>query len=307
MTTERLNGTELQRSAPAERDVRLDPAQQLHVLATLSSELDLATLVGLIPEALKDIARVDGVRYRSPDGEDIRAGRRARHSVEYRLLPTTDDSLGLVTLHRGTAFREAELARIEAALPLLMLGLRNALAYRAAIASALTDPLTGIGNRAAMQSAGRTQIELALRHGLPMSLLLIDIDHFKRINDTYGHAKGDVVLQLLARTIARTVRRSDQAFRYGGEEFVVLLGHTDLAGAEVMAERIRILVAGSRELHRELSEGVTVSVGVGTLREQDTLESLCERADRALYLAKRSGRNRVVSAAAELAPAGADA
>ena len=307
MTTERLNGTELQRSAPAERDVRLDPAQQLHVLATLSSELDLATLVGLIPEALKDIARVDGVRYRSPDGEDIRAGRRARHSVEYRLLPTTDDSLGLVTLHRGTVFREAELARIEAALPLLMLGLRNALAYRAAIASALTDPLTGIGNRAAMQSAGRTQIELALRHGLPMSLLLIDIDHFKRINDTYGHAKGDVVLQLLARTIARTVRRSDQAFRYGGEEFVVLLGHTDLAGAEVMAERIRILVAGSRELHRELSEGVTVSVGVGTLREQDTLETLCERADRALYLAKRSGRNRVVSAAAELAPAGADA
>ena len=307
MTTERLNGTELQRSAPAERDVRLDPAQQLHVLATLSSELDLATLVGLIPEALKDIARVDGVRYRSPDGEDIRAGRRARHSVEYRLLPTTDDSLGLVTLHRGTVFREAELARIEAALPLLMLGLRNALAYRAAIASALTDPLTGIGNRAAMQSAGRTQIELALRHGLPMSLLLIDIDHFKRINDTYGHAKGDVVLQLLARTIARTVRRSDQAFRYGGEEFVVLLGHTDLAGAEVMAERIRILVAGSRELHRELSEGVTVSVGVGTLREQDTLESLCERADRALYLAKRSGRNRVVSAAAELAQARADA
>jgi diguanylate cyclase (GGDEF)-like protein len=307
MTTERLNGTELQRSAPVERDVRLDPAQQLHVLATLSSELDLATLVGLIPEALKDIARVDGVRYRSPDGEDIRAGRRARHSIEYRLLPTTDDSLGLVTLHRGTVFREAELARIEAALPLLMLGLRNALAYRAAIASALTDPLTGIGNRAAMQSAGRTQIELALRHGLPMSLLLIDIDHFKRINDTYGHAKGDVVLQLLARTIARTVRRSDQAFRYGGEEFVVLLGHTDLAGAEVMAERIRILVAGSRELHRELSEGVTVSVGVGTLREQDTLETLCERADRALYLAKRSGRNRVVSAAAELAPAGADA
>ena len=129
---------------------------------------------------------MDGVRYRSPDGRDIRAGRRARHSIEYRLLPTPDDSLGLVTLYRGTVFREAELARVEAALPLLMLGLRNALAYRAAVASALTDTLTGIGNRAAMQSAGRTQIELALRHGLPMSLLLIDIDHFKRINDTYG-------------------------------------------------------------------------------------------------------------------------
>jgi diguanylate cyclase (GGDEF)-like protein len=300
MTTERMNGTDAQRSAPPALAATLDQGQQLRLLATLSAQLDLGSLIAALPVAFAEIVRVDGVRYRSPDGEDIRVGRRARHSIEYRLLPSPDDSLGIVTFHRGSVFKEAELARVEAAMPLLMLSLRNALAYRAALASALTDPLTGIGNRAAMQSSGWSQIELAHRHELPLSLLLIDIDHFKRINDTYGHAKGDAVLKLLARTVARATRRSDHVFRYGGEEFVVLLGHTDLAGAEIMAERIRILVAGSRDLHREIEEGVTVSVGVGTLRAQDTLETLCERADRALYLAKRGGRNRVVAPVEEL-------
>ena len=290
MTTERSTGTEqAARSIPS-----LDAAQQLRVLSALATHIELPALVGAIPEALADIARVDGARYRPPDSaEDVRAGRRTRHSIEYRLLPGPDEPLGLLTLYRSAAFKEPELERIEAALPLLMLSLRNALAYRSAVASALTDPLTAIGNRAALASSGRAQVELAHRHSLPMSLLLVDIDYFKRINDSYGHARGDAVLRSLARTLARTIRRSDHVFRYGGEEFVVMLAHTDVGGAQTMAERIRILVAANRELNREIPEGVTVSIGVGTLRADDTLESLCERADSALYRAKRAGRNRV--------------
>ena len=292
MTTERSSGSEL--AAPSIPG--LDAAQQLRVLSCLAAHIELPALVGAIPEALADIVRVDGARYRPPAGaEDIRTGRRTRHSIEYRLLPSPDEPLGLLTLYRSTAFKEQELARVEAALPLLMLSLRNALAYRTAIASALTDPLTSIGNRAALASNGRAQVELAHRHSLPMSLLLVDIDFFKRINDSYGHARGDAVLRSLARTIARTIRRSDHVFRYGGEEFVVMLAHTDAGGAHTMAERIRILVAANRELTREIPEGVTVSIGVGTLRADDTLESLCERADSALYRAKRAGRNRVAA------------
>ena len=292
MTTERSSGSKL-----VERSISsLDAAQQLRVLSTLAAHIELPALVGAIPEALADIVRVDGARYRPPTHtEDIRTGRRTRHSIEYRLLPAPEEPLGLLTLYRSTAFKEQELARVEAALPLLMLSLRNALAYRTAVASALTDPLTSIGNRAALASSGRAQVELAHRHSLPMSLLLVDIDFFKRINDNYGHARGDAVLRSLARTIARTIRRSDHAFRYGGEEFVVMLAHTDIGGAHTMAERIRILVAANRELNREIPEGVTVSIGVGTLRANDTLESLCERADSALYRAKRAGRNRVAA------------
>lgn len=285
-------------AATIERGAPLEPGQQLRVLATLTAQLELQALVAAIPDALRDIAKVDGVRYRSPSGDDTKAGRRARHSIEYRLLPAPDEPLGLLTFYRGTPFRELELARLEAALPLFMHSLRNALAYRDAVTSASLDPLTGVGNRAAMDSHGNRQVDLAHRHSMPLSLLMIDIDYFKRINDSYGHAKGDAVLQLLGKVLARAIRRSDEVFRYGGEEFVVVLGHTDAAGAQAIAERVRILVAANRDLAREVPQGVTVSIGVSTLGACETFEMLCERADNALYDAKRNGRNRVVSSRA---------
>ncbi len=130
-------------------------------------------------------------------------------------------------------------------------------------------------------------------------MLVIDIDHFKQVNDTYGHRFGDDVLRAVAHAVGDTIRRSDVLYRYGGEEFVVLASHTTLTGARQLAERIRGNVAGIATVGgRELR--VTVSVGAAQLRAGESAEALFVRADQALYRAKESGRNRVETAELEI-------
>jgi diguanylate cyclase (GGDEF)-like protein len=157
---------------------------------------------------------------------------------------------------------------------------------------ATTDSLTGILNRRAIMDALTRESSRAGRYGLPLSVLMTDIDHFKDVNDTYGHAAGDDVLMGVARKLAATVRDSDFAGRFGGEEFLIVLPHQDAHGAVLAAERIRTgiekTVMGAETLK------VTVSIGVGTLAEGKTEEMLA-RADKALYEAKRSGRNRTMA------------
>ena len=158
---------------------------------------------------------------------------------------------------------------------------------------ALTDPLTGLCNRRAMdQRFG----ELWSDPGdAPLAVLLLDIDFFKRINDTFGHADGDCVIRRVAATLCRCIRAGDSAFRYGGEEFLVLLPDTTLEGAISVAESIRGRI---ESLHLSFSPDwqvpLTVSLGVAARKRQDDPLSLFERADRALYQAKQHGRNRVV-------------
>jgi diguanylate cyclase (GGDEF)-like protein len=170
--------------------------------------------------------------------------------------------------------------------------LHNALQHRAAMRHATRDALTGAGNRMAMELAAEHEIALARRHRMPASLLVIDLDHFKRVNDSLGHAAGDRALIDTAELLRSTCRDSDSLFRFGGEEFVLLLSQTDEEGAAAIAERIREVVAehwaGSMEL--------TLSIGVATLEAGETLSSWFERADRALYVGKQGGRNRVVTA-----------
>ena len=286
-----MTGSELHRVDAAP----LAPPEQLRLLTQLAAVLDLEQLIESLPAILRGIAPVDGVQYTGVSKRhQFRSGHRARNSVEYRLIPDDQQNLGTLTMYRGARFKEGELARFEAVLPFLMLALRNALAHREAVESALTDPLTGVGNRAALESSARQQLDLAHRHKMDFSLLMIDIDHFKRVNDTLGHAAGDAVLRKLAHIIAQAIRRSDVVFRYGGEEFVVLLAHTDVEGAHILAERVRILVAASKELRKDACPGITVSIGIGTLRANDDVAALCHRADSAMYQAKRAGRNRVV-------------
>ncbi|MCK7583679.1 MAG: GGDEF domain-containing protein [Chromatiales bacterium] len=135
---------------------------------------------------------------------------------------------------------------------------------------------------------------MSQRHGLPLSVLLLDIDKFKRINDSYGHAVGDIVLRTLATTIGDCVRTTDVPARFGGEEFVVILPGTDIAGAELLANRIRAAVDALR-CDVQGAAGMlqfTVSIGVATLAGE-TGQRLVERADEAMYAAKRAGGNRV--------------
>jgi len=162
---------------------------------------------------------------------------------------------------------------------------------------AITDVLTGIPNRLRFDSVVRSTVADAARTTKPMCLIMLDIDHFKKFNDTYGHQMGDQVLRLVARTIVECVRPDDTAARYGGEEFAIVLPGTDLDAAFKIAERVRTAVASksiTRRNQNEVLGSITLSLGIARFRAGENIEALIERADEALYLAKRSGRNRVM-------------
>ncbi|MFA9462133.1 GGDEF domain-containing protein [Thiohalorhabdus sp. Cl-TMA] len=162
---------------------------------------------------------------------------------------------------------------------------------------ATRDPLTGMFNRRALFQQARAELARARRHDRPVSMLLLDIDRFKRINDQQGHPVGDAVLRHLAGILQRETRTEDLLGRYGGEEFMVLATDSDAAGAAALAERIRAAVARDPAPAPEGPLTYTVSIGVGTGLAGDSLEDLLKRADEALLEAKECGRDRVVSQA----------
>jgi len=156
------------------------------------------------------------------------------------------------------------------------------------------DPLTDLPNRRFFFEHANLIFEEAKRYKKPLSLLVMDIDHFKKINDTYGHDVGDVVLKTFAGVLRGIVRQSDICARFGGEEFVVLLPNTDLEGAKVLAERIRTAVAKNPVEHGSIVIVFTVSVGISQYRKSmQNIDELIKEADIALYRAKEGGRNRV--------------
>lgn len=170
-------------------------------------------------------------------------------------------------------------------------------AQNALEALAACDGLTGLANRRTFDAALTSEARRAARTGIPLSLLMMDIDHFKMFNDSYGHQHGDECLKRVADAIADVARRSgDVVARYGGEEFAVILPNTGVEAAEVIAERIRGAVESLRIAHRSSASGavVTMSIGGATTVTQDIdVTSLVSAADQALYRAKRGGRNRI--------------
>ena len=161
---------------------------------------------------------------------------------------------------------------------------------------ATTDALTGIANRGQLMSTGEQEHARAQRYHQPLCVLMLDLDHFKSVNDRWGHATGDRVIRETAQLLRSMARSQDLAGRLGGEEFALLLPATPLAGARIIAERLRLAVQDNEAVRSDEGEPVrfTVSVGVAALAPQDTaFETLLQRADRALYQAKDGGRNRV--------------
>ncbi|OYQ36268.1 hypothetical protein CHU95_05660 [Niveispirillum lacus] len=160
---------------------------------------------------------------------------------------------------------------------------------------ATRDPLTGIHNRRAFMERLDQEWSAALRHGQPFCVLMLDLDHFKEVNDTYGHLVGDTVLREVAERAQSALRDTDMLARYGGEEFVVLTSHTDAAQAQVAAERIRIAVSQTPVMLDGVVIQVTVSIGVSQAApHRETQTALFNRTDNAMYAAKAAGRNRVV-------------
>lgn len=162
----------------------------------------------------------------------------------------------------------------------------------------LTDPLTTLANRKFFDENLATAVHEAKSRREPLSLMMTDVDHFKKFNDSYGHLTGDQVLRLVAMSVKQNVKGQDTAARYGGEEFAIVLPNTMLRSAITVADHIRRAVMTKELMKRSTGEHlgrVTISIGVATLQVNDTAQALIERADSCLYAAKRNGRNRVIS------------
>jgi diguanylate cyclase (GGDEF)-like protein len=159
------------------------------------------------------------------------------------------------------------------------------------------DPLTGLHNRRHLDARLKAEFAFATRHQTPLSVLLIDIDHFKKINDTYGHAGGDAALRVLAEWMQKTVRAEDIVARYGGEEFAVVARGIEAPGAMLLADRVRMTAERLQVPHEGQIIAFTISVGVATMTRERVLPgvpALLKAADDALYRAKAEGRNRCI-------------
>jgi len=163
---------------------------------------------------------------------------------------------------------------------------------------AITDPVTGIANRKHFQDMLHKSVEAANAAKAPLALIVIDIDHFKRFNDLYGHLTGDQVLRLVSMTMREQVKSKATLARFGGEEFGIIMPETPLADARAIAEEIRQSVLNRELVKRSTGESlgkITVSVGVSAFRHGETGTALLDRADQCMYVAKRTGRNRTVT------------
>ena len=272
----------------------LDANAQLRLTSLLQTTIELEPLFELFFGQIQHALKLGSCQFQNDvKNIQIKLGTASTHSCDYS-LNIQQQYLGNISFSRKQRFSNDELAQLEAMLGTLVYPLRNALNYRDALNQALSDPLTGLGNRGALENALEHQWQMAQRYDQDLGVLMVDIDFFKRINDTYGHDTGDYVIKQVAESINATTRQTDMAFRYGGEEFLVLLNKTTPIGSTVIAERIRENIAS---LQLKDSKGhaiqVTVSIGGSHLHPGIDKHRLIKEADDALYRAKEGGRNRV--------------
>ena len=273
-------------------NLNIDQQFFLELSNKMHSTLDINKIIILFDLEITPILNLDNVVYRTPDNTEA-VDAKGRHLVSYQLV-LHEKNLGEITLIRRTRFSNKEQSFIEKSLVAVLSPLSNALEYQTAINAAQQDPLTGVYNRFAMESNFSREIELAKRNQTPLSMIVLDVDFFKQVNDTHGHAIGDCVLKHLTACVKECARTSDMLFRYGGEEFILLLNNTDSTGTKQLAERIRQTVADTPCICKGQSISITVSMGISGFTENDTHGSFFERADKALYEAKATGRNKVI-------------
>ncbi len=259
----------------------------------LQQTLDLNAMLKLFCEKAAELVPAASVAYRNDAYRIFEYfGEQQSFKCQYS-LEIENQSLGLVECTAKRNFTEKELLRLEHLLSVLVFPLRNALMYREAVQSAEKDPLTQLGNRASYNKVIETEISRSNRHNADLCLMIVDIDHFKKINDTYGHLAGDQILQQFSDLLKNTLRQEDAIFRIGGEEFVVVLGSTNLPNARLAAERLRMEIEKSVFKAMDLTIPVSASIGVTLWQNGENENTLFHRADQALYAAKSTGRNRV--------------
>lgn len=266
----------------------------LHLTQELSRHLDLYQLLDMSLQHTKEMLDVCGIAFKPTDRtHQFHLANVGCESI-YHLpceIHNDDYTVGSLMFYSHEPISDLKANLLEVVARVLITPITNAITYMQALALAKTDALTQLGNRRHLDESLRKIVAQSCRHNLITSLMIIDIDHFKKINDNYGHQVGDQVIQSIADSIRDVARETDLSFRMGGEEFVVVMQNTNLDGAEKLAERLRESI--SRKNHHQLIEQITVSIGVAQLDYAEDNALLIARADQALYKAKSNGRNMV--------------
>ena len=287
------NSEKLTTLAQAHKNWNETPDVLTRLTRRLSMTLTLEKQLGMLAEELASIIDFDCMTYRHQIASRdfvYATGIGGPHRCDYR-LNLEGQFYGSLTFSRRKRFSEEELQGIELILSAAICPIRNACQYILVEQAALTDALTGVGNKRAMNDALERTISLGNRHGQQHSLILCDLDHFKAINDEHGHVVGDHVLQLAAKELQKAVRNSDEIYRYGGEEFAILLPQTNEADAKAVADRVRQFMATIRVNCGNKTINVTTSCGVAMRLEDEGSSQWLARADEALYRAKDGGRD----------------
>ena len=263
------------------------------ISSALQTTLEFSELISLFCNKIQATIPHNSVEYVNSEFDlEFKRGVIGRHSCSYA-LKVEEQQLGELKLTRTRRFSKDELNMLESLLCCLIYPLRNATLFHQALQKAYTDPLTQTHNRAAFNDMLQREIKRANRCAQALSLIFIDIDHFKSINDEHGHDCGDLALASVAGKIKDCVRGSDVVFRYGGEEFVVLLPDTNQDEAAIIAERVRSSIESHTLAYGMSVLNITVSLGVSSLKETDNVKDFINRADAAMYKAKQRGRNQV--------------
>lgn len=265
----------------------------------LQTTLDANTIIELFYRELSDLMEPGQLRYQSPNDDVLSIGDNSgAHNCQFNLA-IEDTRLGKLTVCRRKRYSDEEISIVELMASTLVFPLKNALMYQDALNKALTDELTGMGNKRALAASVHREAERATRKNHDLSAIMLDIDHFKAINDTYGHSVGDSILTQFSQLIKDNFRQSDLCFRYGGEEFLLLLDDANLEQTQHTAERLRAIIENHTFNVPGKTLNLTTSLGCSMFMKGEGLKSFIDRADKALYSAKRLGRNQVNSTPVE--------
>jgi diguanylate cyclase (GGDEF)-like protein len=273
------------------RDQLLSERDQLTLHQRLLGTLDLGVLINRFFGWLSEKQLVSGIEYTNPIGNiSLATGNPKPHKAKY-MLRLEQHYFGEISLTSQKRFSEQDLLIHEQSLGIVIHYLKNALDHQALEKIAFHDALTGVMNRNALEELLPKEIERAQRYQFDLAMMMIDIDHFKAINDCIGHIGGDEILRRVSAAIKSQLRKSDLPFRYGGDEFLLILPNTDLDGAQKAAQHIM------ENLTKEMSEipncsvSPKLSIGLAAYQHGENHEDLIRRVDNALYDSKNNGRN----------------
>lgn len=269
---------------------------KVSLASSLQKTLDPHQVLEIFSTSLFELVSHSSFRFVSDDEVvDFAEGETERSSLSYA-ISSDGLKIGDLFITRKKRFSRVEIALVEDCISALYYPLKNALLYKKALQSALSDPLTKLNNRAMLDKTLAREGLMASRHDEDFSVIIIDVDDFKQVNDSYGHQAGDYVLTEIAAIMKKYGRSSDMLFRYAGDEFVITLSKTDTVGAQMVADRIRATVSSKKFVFSGKQIDVSISLGVASIQKGESTSDLFMRADQSLYQAKEAGRNMVCAA-----------